>query len=125
MNLHSGSGTGQPSWLAARSREDLTAFQPAHAIQLESCAAFESILVTTRRSVYEIIVLPGRAGEVMVRGGRFFPEFRRASIAGSLLGRSALKVGSICVGLNLELNEDGRRLVTSRVQAIARPASQP
>jgi len=89
-------------------------------IQLDSCRAFEWIVVTTRGSVYDLVVLPGDGGAVMVRGGRFFPEFRRATLTGSLVGRSAVKLRNICVGFPMELRVDKRPLITSRIEALSR-----
>ena len=55
-------------------------------IQIDSCPALEWIVVRTLNSVYDVIVLSGNAGEVLVRGGRFFPEFCRARLAGATAG---------------------------------------
>ena len=90
------------------------------AIQLDSCAPFERIVVKTGKSVYEVIVLSGRAGEVLVRGGRFFPEFRRAILTGSTADGSALKPRSIEVGLRMELRVEREAFITSTVQALSR-----
>jgi hypothetical protein len=119
MNRETAFGAGAPSFAVAKALRHLATTQPDDAIRLDSCRVFEWIVVRTRRSVYDIIVLAGKVGEVMVRGGRFFPEFRRARFAGSTAGGSALKLRSICVGLNMELNVDGKRVVTSKVQAIS------
>lgn len=112
------SGSEALSLAVAMPFEELAA-RSSDAVQLDSCPAFERIVVTTRRSVYDIIVLSGDAGEVMIRGGRFFPDFRRARVAGSTGGGSALKLRSICAGLSLELNANGQRFVTSKIQAIS------
>jgi hypothetical protein len=98
---------------------DLATSQPDDAIHIDSCPVFQWIVVRTRRSVYDIVVLGGDAGEVMVRGGRFFPEFRRATIAGSTFGGSAVKLRSICVGLRMELHVNGKFFVTSPIQAVS------
>ena len=90
------------------------------ALSLESCSELEWIVVKTRGSVYDVIVLAGDTGDVMVRGGRLFPEFRRGIIAGSVFGGSAVKLRSICVGLQLELHVDGKSFVTSPIQTISR-----
>ena len=90
------------------------------AIQVDFCAPFERIAVNTRSSLYEVIVLSGRDGEVLVRGGRFFPEFRRAILTGSTAGGSALKLRSIAVGLRMELRVDETAYVTSPVQTVSR-----
>jgi hypothetical protein len=108
-----------PSLAKAMPLENFPTCQSNDAIQLDSCPPFERIVVRTRRSVYDVVVLSGDPGEVMIRGGRFFPEFRRARVAGSTAGGSVLKLRSICVGLHMELNVNGKRFVTSRIQAIS------
>jgi len=113
------SGAGTLSLAVAMPLEDQATPQPEEAIQLDSCPAFQWIVVRTRRSVYEIFVLSGDAGEVMVRGGRYFPEFRRATIVGSTFGGSAVRVGSICAGCYMELEVDGMSFVTSRIEAVS------
>ena len=88
-------------------------------IQIDSCPALEHIEVRTLNSVYEVIVLDGCAGEVLIRGGRFFPEFRRARLAGAT-ARNALKLLGIYVGLRMELYVDDQPIVTSAVRRISR-----
>jgi hypothetical protein len=89
------------------------------AINLGGCEPFQRIKVKTRRSVYELIVLAGRAGEVLVRGGRFFPEFREAILTGSTAGGSALKPRSLGVGLCMEFIVGDRVVVTSPVSELS------
>jgi hypothetical protein len=90
------------------------------AIRLSSCTPFERILVKTRMSVYEIIVLSPRIGEVLIRGGRFFPEFTRALLSGSTIGGSALKLRTIETGGRLELRVGDQIFTTSTVQDASR-----
>jgi len=90
------------------------------AIQVDACATFERIAVNTRSSLYELIVLSGRDGEVLVRGGRFFPRFRRAILIGSRAGGSALKPGTIEVGLCMELRVDLAAYLTTPVKTLSR-----
>jgi len=99
--------------------EDLAAVPRDDSIQLDSCPQFQWILMRTRRSVYDLIVLSGKAGEVMIRGGSFFPEFQLATIVGSTLGGSAVRLGSICAGCHLELHVDGKSFVTSRIETVS------
>ena len=87
-------------------------------VQLEQFEDLESLAVRTENSVYELTVLSRRTGEVLVRGGRFFPEWTRASLAGSSLGGSFLKLGGIYVGFSMELHHLRRRIITSPVRAI-------
>jgi hypothetical protein len=98
--------------------EERAARQLEETIQLDLCHAFQQILVRTRRSVYEVIVLRGETGEVLVRGGHFFPDFQRARIEGSTAGGTAVKLRSICVGLHMELNVGGKVYFTSTIQAV-------
>ena len=60
----------------------------------------------------------------MVRGGRFFPEFTPARLAGSSLGGSFLKLRGIYVGFNLEIHFDKRLIITSRVRQSSVPVTQ-
>ena len=90
------------------------------AIHLDSCLPFDRIAVRTRRSDYEVVVLPGSAGEVLVRGGRYFTTFQRAALAGSTFGGSAIRLRSIEVGGQLELRVDGQPIVTSTIEAVSR-----
>ena len=90
-------------------------------IHLDTCSEHEWIVVTTRSSVYDVLVLSGNTAEVMVRGGRFFPEFRRATVAGSILGAAAgVNLGSICKGMHLLLDDGEKPVITSRIQSVSR-----
>jgi hypothetical protein len=94
-------------------------------IKLGTCRDFDRILVKTRHSVYEMLVLSAGSGDVMVRGGVFGTEFQRATLTGSTFGGSAVKRRAICVGRFLELHVGGKAFVTSSVQAAShhRPAA--
>lgn len=76
------------------------------------------LYVRTRNTLYEIVVLSGRTRDVLVRGGRFFPERTRAVLAGSSLGGSFLKMGGIYVGFRMELHHLRQRIVTSPIVSI-------
>ena len=89
-------------------------------VELDSCPELEWITVKTSRSTYDIVVLSGDSGAVMVRGGSLFPEFRSATITGSLFNGIAVKLRTIAVGLNLEFLVDGMSVITSRVRAVSR-----
>ena len=84
----------------------------------------ERLLLRTENSTYEITVISGRSGEILVRGGRFFPEFTAARLAGSSLGGSFLKLRGIYVVFNLEIHFDKRLIITSRVRQISVPVTQ-
>jgi hypothetical protein len=92
-------------------------------VQLEFIEDMEKLTVQTENSLYEITVICGRTGEILIRGGRFFPEFTPARLAGSSLGGSFLKLRGIYIGFSLEVHFDKRLIITSRVRKIAVPAT--
>ncbi len=87
-------------------------------LQIETLTDLTKLKVFTENSTYEITVISAHSGEILVRGGRFFPEFTEARLAGSSLGGSFLKVRGIYVGFSMELHDDNRSIVTSRVRSI-------
>ena len=89
-------------------------------INIDSCEAREEILVSTRSSVYELIVLPGDQGSVSVRGGRHFPDFRPVLLLGSLAADGSLEPRTIDVGLRMKFAFGDRFVVTSQVQSLCR-----
>ena len=88
-------------------------------IKLGTCRDFDRILVKTRHSVYEMIVLAADCGDIMVRGGIFGNELVRATLTGSTFGGSAVKRHAICVGRFLELRVAGKTFVTSSVESAS------
>jgi hypothetical protein len=90
-------------------------------VQLEMMADMETLTVRTENSTYEITVISGRTGDILIRGGRFFTEFTPARLAGSSLGGSFLKLRGIYVGFSLEIHFEKRLIITSRVRKIAVP----
>ena len=89
-----------------------------HGVQVETLTDLTELTVVTENSTYELTIISASTGEILVRGGRFFPEFTPARLAGSSMGGSFLKIRGIYVGFNLEFNADGRAIVTSRVRSI-------
>jgi hypothetical protein len=89
-------------------------------VELDACPELEWITVKTSRNTYDVVVLSGDTGAVAVRGGSLFPEFRCATITGSLFDGIVVKLRTIAVGLNLEFLVNGTSVITSRIQAISR-----
>ena len=89
-------------------------------IHIESCAAREMIVVSTRSSVYELIVLRGNQGRVLVRGGRHFPKFRRALFLGSTADGVSVEPGVIDIGLRMKFVSANQFLCTSVVRSVCR-----
>ncbi len=81
--------------------------------------AFATLVVRTDNSVYRITILKPHAGEVLVQGGKFFPERTRACLSGSNFGGSCLKIGWVGLGLHMEFHAGGQWIITSHVRAIA------
>jgi hypothetical protein len=88
-------------------------------VDFSRLAGLEQFAVRTKNSTYELTVLSPSSGDVLVRGGRFFPEHTRAQFAGSSLGGSFLKLRAIHTGFLMEFVHDGQRIVTTRVREIA------
>lgn len=93
-------------------------------IEFNRLAGLEQFAVRTRNTVYELTVLSPATGEVLVRGGRFFPEHTRALFTGSSLGGSFLKVRTIHPGFLMEFHHEGRRIVTTRVKNVIAVAAR-
>jgi hypothetical protein len=91
----------------------------ADGVQLGNLHALETLEVTTKNTVYEITLMDPRSGEVLVRGGRFFPVYTRVTLAGASLAGSFLKLLGIYVGFSIEFHTDDGPIVTTRVREIA------
>jgi hypothetical protein len=78
----------------------------------------ETLEVQTKNTTYEISVMDACRGEILVRGGRFFPVYTRARLLGASLAGSFLKVGGIYVGFCMEFQTEDGPIVTTRVRQI-------
>jgi len=117
----SSSGTASQRLSPAGSSLDAwTAHDWRSGLQLENVTALEALVVRTANSTYEITVLSPLTGEVLVRGGAFFPVVTRARLAGASLGGSFLKRHGIYVGFRLEFVSDQTPIITTPVQTISR-----
>ena len=90
------------------------------AIYIDSCAAQETIIVTTRSSVYELVVLRVGRGDVFVRGGRHFSEVTRVLFLGSMADDGSLEFHTIGIGLRMKFVCGARVVITSPVQSLSR-----
>jgi hypothetical protein len=107
---------------ASSSLDAWTAHDWRSGLQLEDAKALDAFVVRTANSTYEITVVSPLTGEVLVRGGAFFPVVTRARLAGASLGGSFLKRHGIYVGFRLEFVSDKTPIITTPVQTIARGA---
>ena len=90
----------------------------SHGIHLSSLEEFQQVQVCTVNTLYELVVINHR-GDVRVRGGRYFPDWTPARLAGCTAGGSFLKRLTINLGLQMEFEVNCRRIVTSPVRTIA------
>ena len=123
-----GTGVGAP----AERRDTSAERRPRPAASLDSWLArdwsqsvsvtalddFQQVHVCTQNTLYELIIVNG-GGDIRVRGGRYFPDWTAARLAGCTGGGSFLKRLTIALGLQMEIESDGRRIVTSPVRTIA------
>ena len=88
-------------------------------LQLDRLCELDELSIRTRNSLYRIVVMAPWAGEILVQGGRFFPEPTRARFAGCSLGGAFLKQRGIYVGFRLEIQIGLERIITSDVRSMA------
>lgn len=103
------SGEVLDQWLA-RSWDD--------GVRPDQLASLELLPVQTRNSSYELAIMAGCDGHVLVRGGRYFREWTPVYFLGCSLGGALLKRHSLHPGLRMEFGWGGRRVITSPVCSI-------
>jgi hypothetical protein len=86
-------------------------------LQLADLAPLDRLTVHTLNSCYEIIVVYPATGTVLIRGGRFLPDYTFGEIGTPSDGDSDRRHG-IHIGCPLAIVHDGQGVVTSRVRAI-------
>jgi hypothetical protein len=97
-----------------------TAHDWSHGVLLPDLAPHDRLIVRTRNTTYEIIVVVPHTASVTVRGGEFFPTFAPAQLAGSSLGGRFLKLHGVYAGFQMELvTDDDRPIVTTRVRTVS------
>ena len=84
-------------------------------IQIDKLQELDTIAVRTAYSLYEITILNGRKGDVLIRGGKFFPVFTNVHLAGSTFGGSFLKMRGIYVGMSMEIVPQPTEMVSEVV----------
>lgn len=93
-------------------------------VHLFDLSAMHRLTVTTRNSIYDIVVVSPRTGQVMVRGGAFFPSFTAARLCGSSLGGGLLKLHVVHPGFCLELcHDEVGVVVTTPVRTVIAAAA--
>jgi hypothetical protein len=87
-------------------------------VQVDRMGDMQKLVIRTKNSVYLIIIIDGPRGEILVRGGQFFPELTPARLAGATLGGSFCKMRGIYAGFRMEITASGRRTITTPVRSI-------
>ena len=87
-------------------------------LQVDRLCELDELSIRTRNNVYRIVAIVPQRGEVMVQGGRFFPEPTRARLAGCSLGGALLKQGGLYIGFRMEIQRGLQTIITSDVQSI-------
>jgi hypothetical protein len=94
-------------------------------VQVDELPPLEAVEVQTRNTRYQIVVVDGRNGDVLVTGGRFFPVPTRARVNGCTLGGSCLKWRGVYPGFLMELQVGADVVITTRVRTVERrPAAE-
>ena len=98
----------------------ITGEKSAQSIDLGSCSARATLVVKTRASVYELIALRGDVGDVLVRGGSHFSEFRRVLFVGSTADDGSFHSRIIDIALRMQFICGDRFVTTSPVLSVSR-----
>ena len=99
------------------SGEQVETHQWIRAAQIDQLEDLQSLIVETRNNTYEITILSGQRGDILLRGGSFRNR-TPAHLSGASLAGSLLKPRGIYVGLSMELVYDGHYILTSPVRRI-------
>ena len=97
----------------------------ADGLQIDHLPALQSVYVQTRNTRYEITIVNGSTGDILVSGGRFFPVPTEARLNGCTLGGSCLKWRGLYPGFKMELQIDGDRIITTTIQTVALVTTPP
>jgi hypothetical protein len=87
-------------------------------LQIDQREDMEKLVIRTRNSLYEITIIEGRSGEILLRGGQFFTMLTPARLIGATLGGGFCKMLGIYMGFRMEINVDGQRIITTPVESI-------
>jgi hypothetical protein len=93
------------------------------AICVDSCEAQETIVITTRSSVYELVVLHADRGDVLVRGGKYFTDFSPVLFLGSIADDGSFNRDTIDVGGRLKFVFREQFVITSPVESLSRDSA--
>jgi RNA polymerase-binding transcription factor DksA len=87
-------------------------------VAIETLNQFDTIVFSTRNSVYRAMLLDPETGRALVEGGQYLTEPKEACLSGAILRGDAFKLGSIMVGYRLEMWVEGKMMLTSPVESV-------
>jgi hypothetical protein len=90
----------------------------AEGVAVHSLEAGAALLVETGNSRYQFVVVDGPKRRVIVKGGAKFLKATPVRLDGATAGGSALKLGWILVGLQLQVSQGRRRIRLSSVRSV-------
>ncbi len=111
--------SGSPARVRAATLDSWTAYDWSQGVQVPDLAPHDRLVVLTRNSTYEIIVMVPHTASVMVRGGVFFPNFTPARVAGASMGGGFLKLHGVYAGFQMELVADDLAIITTHVRTVS------
>jgi hypothetical protein len=110
--------SGLPPRLTAATLDMWTAHDWSQGVLLPQLAPHDRVIVRTRNSTYELIVIVPHTASVLVRGGAFLPNFTPARLAGSSMGGGCLKLYGVYAGFQMELVTEDLPLITTQVRSM-------
>lgn len=87
-------------------------------LQIDHLQDLDAVRVETLNSTYDVAIVSAQTGEILVRGGRYFPDWTPVQFLGCSLGGSVLKRFGLYAGFRMEFSWAGRLVLTSPVRAI-------
>jgi hypothetical protein len=97
----------------------------AEGVAVERLESGARLLVETRNSRYQFIVVDGPKRRVIVKGGTRFLNATPVRLDGATAGGSALKLGWILVGLQFQVSQGRRRIRSSSVRSVTVESDSP
>jgi hypothetical protein len=105
-----------PIYASAALLDNWTSHDWSEGIDLTRASSLVTLEIVTRRSIYYVV--RSGPGELMIKGGHYLPDFRRARSVGCSMGGALLKQHAIHIGFRMEIAFEDMRLVTSEVTHV-------
>lgn len=113
-----GLATGEVAGLRTGTLDRWLSHPWENGVQVDTLEDLQALRVETVNNTYDLAIVSGQKGAILVRGGRYFPEWTAVQFVGCSLGGGLLKRYGVHVGFRMEFYSDGRLIITSPVRAI-------